>query len=420
MAVTVPEAVHLILDRWAITRPNAADLACEQGGAVERSAYDFMRAAVRARDRAEELGCGPPARHRGHCPVANIGGLSLQPRPVYGPPIQARRRAGLEARQGKIQRPKLLREFSCRPLADSLAWAALPLVAEGQVLGAMGLSFGREGALRPEDRALAVALAQQCAQAFERARLFEAERQARHEAERASRAKSEFLATVSHELRTPLNAIGGYAQLLDMGLHGPVTDAQRADLARIQRSQRHLLGLINEVLNLARLESGTVTYDLRPTLVADAVAAVTPLVEPQRTAKDIALDVRVPEAAGRAPVPVLADPDKLQQVLLNLLSNAIKFTPAGGLVTVELLDVPDAQGRALLRVSDTGIGVPADRLEAIFEPFVQVGRSFKTPAEGTGLGLAISRDLARGMGGDLTAESTLGAGSTFTLALPMA
>jgi PAS domain S-box-containing protein len=243
---------------------------------------------------------------------------------------------------------------------------------------------------------------------------------ARAEAEAASRAKSEFLATMSHELRTPLNAIGGYAQLIDMGLRGPVTPEQREDLERIRRSQLHLTGLIDEVLSYARLGSGGVTYDLRPTLVADVVAAAVSLVEPQRAAKRLALDVRLPEFAGRPPLYVLADRDKLQQVLLDLLSNAVRFTPEGGTVTVESLSEPDERGMAVLQVRDTGIGIPADKLESIFDPFVQLGRPLSSPGEGTGLGLAISRDLARGMGGDLTADSTPSAGSTFTLTLPVA
>jgi PAS domain S-box-containing protein len=240
----------------------------------------------------------------------------------------------------------------------------------------------------------------------------------RADAEAASRAKTEFLTMMSHELRTPLNAIAGYTQLLDMGLRGPVTAEQRVDLERIQRSRLHLTGLINEVLSYARLEAGAVTYDIQPTLIADVVAAAAPLVEPQRAAKRLALDVRLPEFAGRPPLYVLADRDKLQQVLLNLLSNAVKFTPADGRVTVELLDEPNERGMAVLRLADTGRGIPEDKLEAIFEPFVQVGRSLSSPGEGTGLGLAISRDLARGMGGDIRAESQPGIGSTFTLTLP--
>jgi signal transduction histidine kinase len=296
---------------------------------------------------------------------------------------------------------------------DSRSWAALPLVIEERVLGAMGLSFSHEGALSPDDRAFAVALAHQCAQAFERARLFEAQHAAREEAEAANRAKSEFLAVMSHELRTPLNAIAGYAELIEMGLRGPVTPQQRTDLARIQQSQRHLLGLVNDVLNYTRVETGMVRYDVSDVPVAEALTVAEALVMPQARAKTIALVPTVCEPA----LAVRADRDKLQQVLLNLLTNAIKFTPAGGRITVGCT-VTDA--RVAIAVADTGIGVEADKLASIFEPFVQVNQRLTRTQEGVGLGLAISRDLARGMGGDITAESTPDVGSIFTLVLPRA
>jgi PAS domain S-box-containing protein len=236
---------------------------------------------------------------------------------------------------------------------------------------------------------------------------------ARAEAESANRAKAEFLATMSHELRTPLNAIGGYAELLEMGIRGPVTEAQGEDLHRIQQSQRHLLGLINEVLNYARLETGTVRYDLEDVRVREAVTAAESLVAPQARSKRLALRVLdcPPELAVRA------DSEKLRQILVNLLSNAVKFTDAHG--TVEVSSAR-AGKQVRVEVRDTGIGIPGDKLEAIFDPFVQVRADLTRPHEGTGLGLAISRDLARGMGGDLAARSEPGGGSVFTLLLPAA
>jgi PAS domain S-box-containing protein len=236
---------------------------------------------------------------------------------------------------------------------------------------------------------------------------------ARAEAEAANKAKSEFLAVMSHELRTPLNAIGGYAELMEMGIRGPVTEQQKEDLRRVQTSQRHLLGLINEVLNYARLETGTVHYDLVDVPLREALVAADSLVAPQARAKGLTLVVGEcePELAVRA------DAEKLRQILVNLLSNAVKFTDRGGRVDVSCDAGPEL---VRFRVTDTGIGIAADQRDRIFDPFVQVRADLTRPHEGTGLGLAISRDLARGMGGDLTVESALGAGSTFTLTLPRA
>lgn len=237
---------------------------------------------------------------------------------------------------------------------------------------------------------------------------------ARAEAEAANRAKSEFLAVMSHELRTPLNAIGGYAELMAMGVRGPVTAEQRSDLERIQRSQRHLLGLINGVLNYAKVEGGMVNYDLGDVTLDDVLATCEALVAPQARAKRLTLSI---DTSNRA-LAARADREKLQQIMLNLLGNAVKFTEPDGSVT--LTYERDGRDFIQMRVTDTGRGIGADHIERIFAPFVQVDSGLTRTQEGTGLGLAISRDLARGMGGDLTAESELGVGSTFTLRIPAA
>lgn len=235
----------------------------------------------------------------------------------------------------------------------------------------------------------------------------------RRAAEEANRAKSRFLAVMSHELRTPLNAIGGYVELLDMEIYGPVTDAQRDTLGRLARSQSHLLALINDVLDLSRIEAGRVEYALEEIPVRPLVESVTPMIEPQLASKGVEFRVEsVPELTVRA------DREKVQQILINLLGNAAKFTPAGGRVCLRAGRDPERPGRVRIDVDDTGVGIAPDKLESIFRPFVQVSDDRGERAQGSGLGLTISRDLARGMGGDLTARSEPGAGSTFSLLLP--
>ena len=243
--------------------------------------------------------------------------------------------------------------------------------------------------------------------------LVESERAARREAEEANRAKSQFLATMSHELRTPLNAIAGYAELLRLELRGPITEEQRKDLDRIDRSQRHLLSLINDVLNFAKIEAGHVAVATTPMGLGEVMQSLREFVEPQLREKGLhfTMDDNIPAAEA------CGDPDKVRQILINLLSNAIKFTPRGGHISLECEEKDE---NMCISVVDDGVGIPADKLDAIFEPFVQVNRDYASQHEGTGLGLAISRDLARRMGGDLMVESTRGKGSRFTLTLPRA
>jgi signal transduction histidine kinase len=273
-------------------------------------------------------------------------------------------------------------------------------------------------ALNAELQEQAVELEERTADA-ERERA-EAERH-QADAERANRARADFLASMSHELRTPLNAIQGYVSLLEDGLYGPLAEPQREALGRVRRAQGRLLALVTDVLNFTRLEEGRVAFDVRETRVAEVVREVLPLVEPQLRGRGVRLDLVLPD--GAEDVVVWSDREKLGQVLLNLLSNAMKFTPpvgpdgAPGRVTVELAGREGTPDHAYLRVHDTGVGIPRDKQDAVFEPFVQVSTGLTRTSEGTGLGLAISRDLVRGMGGDLRVRSVPGEGSSFTVTL---
>ena len=235
-------------------------------------------------------------------------------------------------------------------------------------------------------------------------------REARDAAQLANRAKSDFLAVMSHELRTPLNAIGGYADILQLGIYGAVNERQGDALARIIRSQQMLLSLINDVLNFAKLDAGQVQYHMADVPVTEVLAGAEALVAPQLAAKELRYSF---ERCDRALI-VRADREKLMQIVLNLLSNAIKFTGPEGTIVLSC-DAEDDWIR--VHVRDTGIGIPAERLDAIFDPFVQGDRALNRPHEGVGLGLSISRDLAKGMGGTLTVRSRVGEGAMFTLRL---
>jgi signal transduction histidine kinase len=229
-------------------------------------------------------------------------------------------------------------------------------------------------------------------------------------AEAANRAKASFLAAMSHDLRTPLNAIIGYVDLIALGLRGEVTSGQARDLERIRSSGRRLLALINDILNFARLEAGKVEIVLQPVGLDAALRELESSFLPQLKAREL----RYRYDGCPSNLTVQADPDRMEQIVLNLVSNAIKFTPPGGELAIDV-EAPDD---VLVHVRDTGVGIPADQLSRIFEPFVQVDpRQTGDRDRGVGLGLAISRELARAMGGELTAESKPGVGSRFTLRL---
>jgi signal transduction histidine kinase len=239
------------------------------------------------------------------------------------------------------------------------------------------------------------------------------ERKAREDAEMSNLVKSDFLALLSHEFRTPLQAVFGYTELLDADIHGTLNESQRLYVQRIKQSQQHLLGLINTILEFAKLESGQqIEVTLRHSPMHEILQLMESLIAPQLEASGLAYAYRSVDES----IAAYADTTKVQQIILNLLSNAIKFTKRGGSIIVECAREPEM---VVLHVHDTGCGIPADQLDAVFEPFVQL-KTGGIVSSGTGLGLSISRRLAQTMGGSLSAVSEVGKGSTFTLRLQSA
>lgn len=258
----------------------------------------------------------------------------------------------------------------------------------------------------------------------ERNRQLAHEREARLQAEAASRTKSDFLAMMSHELRTPLNAILGYSELIELGISGAVNPTMQQQISRIRSSAKHLLSLVNDILDLAKVEAGRLSVANAPENAADAVSSALALVQPQAETRNLALVVA--PAVDTLP-PYIGDAERVRQILVNLLSNAVKCTDPGGTITIDgvvtsAVDaparLPQRQVYVRLSVIDTGVGIPPDKLTAIFEPFVQAESGATRTREGSGLGLTIGQRLARAMGGELTVESTAGAGSAFHLWLP--
>ncbi len=335
----------------------------------------------------------------------------------------------------QTQQPELVSEVTDEMLAEAAyddrqlrilrslgmtSYMVVPLKARGHLLGSITfISTDPSVRYTPKDLLFAEDLAGRAAIAMDNARLFTDAEEAREKAEQAEvratladRAKTDFLATMSHELRTPLNAIAGYAELLELGMRGPVTDQQKDAIARIRRNQQHLLGIVNDLLTFAKTETGRIPVQLQPTPVREAVDSAHFLVEPMFEACDIDFQIEVDDSG----LAVVADRERLQQILVNLFSNAAKFSDRGASVRV------NAEARehlVAIIVSDAGKGIEKDLQEAIFEPFMQISAGLTRTAEGSGLGLAISRELARLMGGDVTVDSEPGSGSRFTLTLPL-
>lgn len=235
--------------------------------------------------------------------------------------------------------------------------------------------------------------------------------EARRLAEQANDAKAKFLSMMSHDVRTPLTAIYGHAELLSSGFYGALTASQRDSAESIKEAARDVGRLVDDILSFAQLDSGRVEVRAKAVTVPAAIERAEALIRLRMSQAELAFESRCD-----GPTVARADPDRLQQILLNLLTNATKFTPAGGRISVTCERTPD---RVLVRVCDTGIGIPEEQLERIFDPFVQLGPLPRDEVNrGVGLGLAISRDLARAMGGELTAQSAPGEGACFTLELP--
>ena len=294
------------------------------------------------------------------------------------------------------------------------ALLTVPLVARDRLLGAITfVSAVPNAGFSPDDVRLAEDLAARGALALDSAEVHASALALKESAESANRAKTAFLGAMSHELRTPLNAIGGYVDLLDMGLRGPVTREQHADLARVKSNQQHLTILITEILNFARMSNADVTYVVADVNACDAIQRAVDMVEPLFAKRGLVFD----GVKGGSQIVARADPERVTQVIVNLLSNSIKYTPANGHVSAACGVAGDS---VTITVFDTGTGIPADKLESIFQPFVQIKEGLADRDGGVGLGLSISRDLARAMNGDLTVKSVEGKGSEFILTLPKA
>jgi signal transduction histidine kinase len=292
------------------------------------------------------------------------------------------------------------------------SFLTVPLLARKRLLGAITFVSAQRGLpYSPEDVQLAEDVANRGALALDSAQVYDLALVLQRSAETANRAKTAFLGAMSHELRTPLNAIGGYIDIVDMGLRGPVTASQHAAFARVKTNQQHLVLLITEILNFSRAESGELAYAVTDVKACEAVQHTIELIEPLFGQKGIVFD----GITGDSKIVALADPERVTQILINLLSNAIKFTPAGGHIGAECGATTET---VFIRINDTGIGIVAEKHESIFEPFIQLRESLSDRESGVGLGLAISRDLARAMNGDLTVESSERNGARFTLSLP--
>lgn len=335
-------------------------------------------------------------------------------RPIIIPVID---RSALRAQADSEETRRLLGQIAPN------SFMCVPLLARGRAFGAMSFTMTTSGRrFSDDDLEIAMEVARRTATAIDNTLIYRRSLDLRLEAESASNAKSDFLAKMSHEIRTPINAMMGYAELLQMGIAGPVTEAQAMQLDRIRASGEHLTAMISEILDLSKIEAGRMGVEPTIGVAGEVAEAALALVRPAASTKGVELHARL---HGNPAVNYLGDPQRVQQILANLLANAVKFTPAGGRVSIDCGTAARPTGAAkpvewaAITVRDTGVGIAANDLERIFQPFVQVDGGYTRAHGGTGLGLTISRNLAQMMGGDITVESVVGEGSRFTLWLPM-
>jgi signal transduction histidine kinase len=288
---------------------------------------------------------------------------------------------------------------------------AVPMVYEDRLIGCLVVTRNQPGDFPAETIELLRTFATQSALAIQNARLFREIEDKSRQLEAASRHKSEFLANMSHELRTPLNAVIGFSEVLLQQMFGPLNAKQDEYLKDIYASGQHLLSLINDILDLSKIEAGRMELALAPFHLPSALENAVTLVKERAARHGIALQVDVDPQVGQ----VVGDERKVKQVLLNLLSNAVKFTPEGGRISLRALQ---RDGALAIAVTDTGIGIAPEDQAAIFEEFRQVG-SDERRREGTGLGLTLSKKFIELHGGRIWVESGLGRGATFTFTLPV-
>jgi GAF domain-containing protein/ActR/RegA family two-component response regulator/HAMP domain-containing protein len=398
-------------------------IAVEVRQMMEAAFVGVMRLDEASQELSYLAGVGLPRERFGHLRIKVGDGLTgraiVQRGPIHIPDLLADSRV----LEGGIIRAEGYRSMFC-----------VPLVVGDRILGSIDVFRREAGHFTPAEVQLLTRFADQAAVAIENARLYAevrghsatlerrvAERTA--ELEKANRAKSEFLANMSHELRTPLNAIIGFSDLLRMPTFGPLTPKQQKYVTNIQTSGVHLLNLVNDVLDLARVEANRMELRLARTAIARAVSEALDHVRPQADKKNLALAY---EAAPDLPA-VQADPVRLRQILVNLLSNAVKFTPNGGRVTVRAARAQDpraaapaGQGWVEINVEDTGIGIAPEDLGRLFRKFEQIESGMGKSHPGAGLGLALTQHLVELHGGSIAARSAgPGRGSTFTLRLPV-